>query len=101
MNAISIAEREMTEAELARTTAGFDEHTIEHGNPVQVRERYGFVAMDGDAFVGCATGLAYKNCETYGDWFYLTDLYIEKPYRRLGLGSAILRDLESRVARLG
>lgn len=101
MNAVSFVEREMTEAEFARMKAGFDEHTIEHGNAVQTSERYGFVAIDGESFIGCASGLAYRNGLAYNGWFYLTDLFIERGYRRQGLGSAILRKLEARVAAFG
>lgn len=101
MDAVSFIERELTEAEFARINAGFDEHTIEHGNPVQTSERFGFVALDGETFIGSATGLAYKNGGAYNGWFYLTDLFIEKPYRRQGIGAAILEKLEARVAALG
>ena len=98
---ISLVEREMTDAEFARMNAGFDEHTVEHGNPVQTSDRYGFVALDGATFIGYASGLTYKNGETYNGWFYLTDLFVEKPYRGRGLGAALLRQLEDRVASLG
>ena len=91
----------MTQAEFARMNAGFDEYTIEHGNPLQTSERYGFAALDGELFVGCATGLAYKNGAAYNGWFYLTDLFIEKPYRRQGLGANLLGQLENRIAALG
>jgi GNAT superfamily N-acetyltransferase len=101
VSAIQFFDREMTEAEFARMNAGFDEHTIEHGNPIQTSDRYGCVAMDGEDFIGCASGLAYKNGIAYSGWFYLTDLFIEKPYRGQGLGASILRRLEDRVAALG
>lgn len=101
MSAISLIEREMTEAEFTRMDAGFDEHTREYGNPVQTSDRYGFVALDGDAFVGCASGLTYKNGDAYNGWFYLTDLFVEKPYRGQGLGAGLLQRLEDRVAALG
>ncbi len=91
----------MTEAEFARLNAGFDEHTIEHGNPIDVEERYGFIISDGDAFVGSATGLAYRRDGTYNNWFYLSDLFVEKPYRGQGLGATVLAKLEARVASLG
>ena len=58
MTSISIVEREVTDAELVRLKAGFDEHAIEHGNPTEKSERFSFVAMDGEKFVGCASGLA-------------------------------------------
>ena len=54
MSSIRFVERDMTEAEFTRLNAGFDEHTIEHGNPVEMEERHGFIIMDGDAFIGSA-----------------------------------------------
>ena len=101
MNTIRLVEREMTDAEFARMNAGFDEHTHEHGNPIQTSDRFGFVAMSGNTFVGCASGLTYKNGETYNGWFYLTDLFVEKAYRGRGLGTTLLQALEDRVAMLG
>jgi GNAT superfamily N-acetyltransferase len=101
MSTIRFLEREMTEAEFARMNAGFDEHTLEHGNPIQTSERYGFVVMDGERFIGCASGIAYKDGPVYNGWFYLTDLFIEKEYRGQGLGAAVLRKLEERAAALG
>jgi ribosomal protein S18 acetylase RimI-like enzyme len=101
MHTIRIIEREMTDTEFARMNAGFDEHTREQNNPVQTSERFGFVVMDGETFIGCASGLTYKNGDTYNGWFYLTDLFIEKAYRGQGLGKAILSLLEERVAALG
>lgn len=101
MNTIHVLEREMTEAEFARMNAGFNEHTIEHGNPVQTSERHGFVALDGERFIGCSSGLAYKNGNAYNGWFYLTDLFIEPDYRGQSLGADVLKKLESRVTALG
>ena len=98
---IELVEREMTDAELTRENAGFDEHTLEHGNPVQTSDRYTFVAMEGMTFIGCASGLAYKNGDDYNGWFYLTDLFVERAYRRRGLGAALLSRLEGRIAALG
>ena len=101
MNRICFVEREMTEPEYACVNAGFGEHTVEHGNPVVTSERFGFVVMDGESFVGCATGLAEKHGHGYCNWFYLTDLFIEKAYRQKGLGAEVLGKLEDRVAGLG
>ena len=101
MNRICFAEREMTEWEFARINAGFDKHAVEQGNPVVTSERLGFVAMDGESFVGCATGLADKNDHGYGNWFCLTDLFVGKAYRRRGLGAEVLGKLEDRAAALG
>ena len=98
---VHMVEREMTDAEFARMNAGFDEHTREQGNPLETSERHGFVALDGDAFIGCASGLVYKMGDAYNGWFYLTDLFVEKAFRGRGLGAALLRRLEDRVAALG
>ena len=95
MDTISFVEREMTESEFAGMNAGFDEHTLEHGNPSEQSERHGFVVLLEGKFIGCASGLAYLN------WFYLTDLFIEKAYRGKGLGAAALGKLEAKAAALG
>ena len=101
MSEIKVVEREMTDGEFARMSAGFDEHTLEHGNPLQTSERYGFVLMDGETFIGCSSGLAYRNGTACNGWFYLTDLFVEKAYRKKGYGSALLQAVEARVALLG
>ncbi len=101
MSTIRILAREMTDAEFARRCAGSDEYTIEQGNPIQTSEQFSFVALDGETYIGCAAGVAYKNGLVYNDWVYLSELFIEKPYRGQELGAAILRKLEERVAGLG
>ncbi len=101
MTSIGIVEREMTEPEFARMKAGFDEYAIEHGNPTEISERFGFVAMDGEKVVGCSSGLAYRKTTGYGNWFYITDHFIEKTFRGRGLGTELLRKLEERVILLG
>ena len=101
MTPVNYAEREMSDAEFARMNAGFDEHTREHHNPVEVSKRYGFVAMDGELFIGCSSGLLYLHDETPNGWFFLTDLFVEKAYRGQGIGAALLALLEARVAALG
>ena len=101
MTSIGITEREMTEAEFARMNAGFDEHGAEHGNPKETSERHGFVATDGDTFVGCSSGLAYRKAVGFGNWLYITDLFVEKDFRGRGIGAKLLRALEERVACLG
>jgi hypothetical protein len=81
MNTKRFFERDMTDTEFAQVNEGFDEHTIENGNPIEIQERYSVVVMDGETFVGSASGLAYKGNGLYNNWFYLTDLFIEKSYR--------------------
>lgn len=96
-----IVERDLTEAEYQQMIDGFVQHAAEHGNPKDTSERLGFVAMDGDWFIGCASGLAYPKVEGYGDWFQLTDLFVDKEHRGRGVGKDLLLRLEERVRGLG
>jgi GNAT superfamily N-acetyltransferase len=93
--AITILEREMTAAEYARELEGFREHALEYGIPDLPETRHGFVALDGAAFIGSVSGLHY------GKWFYLTDLWLEKPYRKQGYGAALLRKMEEKAKQQG
>jgi GNAT superfamily N-acetyltransferase len=97
MSSIQLLDRDMTPAELAQMNAGFDQHALEFGNPPVPALRLGFVALDGEAFIGCSSGLANDACQ----WFYLTDLFVEKAYRGRGLGAVLLRTLEDKVCGLG
>ena len=101
MKPITILERDMTEVELTRMNAGFDEHARDHDVAAQDSDRFGFVALDGETFIGCSSGLAYKNGETYNGWFYLTDLFVEKAYRSQGIGAQLLAALEDLLYRQG
>jgi GNAT superfamily N-acetyltransferase len=101
MDELSLAEREMTDAEFARMKAGFAEHGRQHGNPPETAERFGFVLTDGDRFVGCSSGLAYKSELGYSGYFFLTDLFVEKEYRGRGYGTRLLAAIEAKLATLG
>jgi GNAT superfamily N-acetyltransferase len=101
MDEIDIVEREITPVELARMNAGFDENSLDNGVVLQSSERMGFVALDGDEFIGCVSGLAYKNGDAYSGWFFLTDLFIEKAYRKRGIGSQLLKALEDKILACG
>ena len=101
MNQINILEREMTSAEYERMQKGFDEHTLENDVAIQQADRFGFVASHSNRFIGCSSGLAYKNDQMYSGWFYLTDLFIEKAFRTQGLGSVLLNALEHKLVGLG
>src|SRR4051794_40465372 len=92
---ISILEREMTGAEYARELEGFREHALEYGISDIPETRYGFVAMNGEAFIGSVSGLQY------GKWFYITDLWLEKPYRKKGYGAELLRKMEDKAKQEG
>jgi GNAT superfamily N-acetyltransferase len=97
MSSILFLDRDMTPTELAQMNAGFEQHALGFGNPPVPSLRLGFVALDGETFIGCASGLAN---DAYR-WFYLTDLFVEKSYRKQGLGALLLRRLEDKVAALG
>ena len=101
MSVIEITERDMTSLELERMKAGFDEHTIDIGVVPQGNQRFGFVAMNGEKFIGCISGLAYKNGEQFNGWCYLTDLFVEKEYRLQGIGTKLLQLLEKKLLQQG
>ncbi len=101
MSEINIVNRSMTSEEFERMNSGFDNYALEMGVALQSSDRYGFVAMDGDTFIGCSSGLAYKNGENYSGWFYLTDLFVEKAYRLQGLGARLLMVLDEKITTIG
>ena len=98
---VSFVEREMTSAEYELVKLGFDTNLIDNGNPVETSERIGFVAIEEGVFIGCSSGLAARNGNIYNGWFYLTDLYVDKPYRKKGYGKVLLNNLEDRISSLG
>jgi hypothetical protein len=57
---IKFIERAMTDSEFARMNEGFHEHSIKHGNPKETEERFGFVALDKELFIGCSSALVYQ-----------------------------------------
>lgn len=91
----------MTDGEFARMKAGFDEHTLDQGVEVQSSERFGYVAIDHETFIGCSSGLAYQNGTDFSGWFYLTDLFVEKAYRKKGWGAGLLASLEAQIITVG
>jgi GNAT superfamily N-acetyltransferase len=88
---VHILERDMTDAEYARELEGFKEHALEYGIPDIPETRHGFVALDGYAFIGSVSGLRY------GKWFYITDLWLEKSYRKQGYGAQLLQNIEAKA----
>lgn len=97
MSTIGIIERDMTPSELERMRAGFDENAIENGVVPQNDQRFGYVAMDGEKFIGCVSCLACKNGDEFNGWCYLTDLFVEKEYRLQGIGATLLQSLETKL----
>ncbi|MHA1884312.1 MAG: GNAT family N-acetyltransferase [Promethearchaeota archaeon] len=101
MKEIRIIERDMTETEFSQMNAGFKDYKLLHTGVNQTSDRLGYVVMDGSKFVGCSSGLAYKNGENFNNWCQLTDLFIEKEYRRQGWGKIVLKKLEEKLISLG
>lgn len=99
--AIKFEERDMTNAEFKREQTAFDEHGLEFGNPPDKQERFGYVATDDGKFVGCSSGLAQKLKSKHGKYFYISDLLVEKEYRKFGYGKKLLKLLEDKVRSLG
>lgn len=101
MKKIKVLKRDMTAAELDRMRKGFDEHTLDNDVLVQTADRFSFTAVLDQQFVGCSSGLAYKNGAHYSGWFYLSDLYVEKDLRAQGLGRTLLNNLEKEIQLVG
>jgi len=101
MKKIKIIERDMTDVEFSQMNEGFQDYELLHIGVNQSSNRFGFVILDGSKFVGCSSGLAYKNGEKYNNWYQLTDLFIEKEYRGQGLGKKVLTKLEEKLISLG
>ena len=97
---VQFSYRKMTDKEFKREQAAFNEHGLEFGNHPEKQERYGFVATDDDKFVGSSSGLAYKRGSDYDKYFFLSDLLIEKEYRKFGYGKKLLSLLEEKVKEL-
>jgi len=101
MNKISIINRGMTAEEIKRMNVGFDELTIEEGLELEGSDKFSFVALEGNTFIGGVSGKAYKNGENYSGWFFLTDLFVEKEYRSKGLGTQLLKSIEEHAVSVG
>jgi len=91
----------MTPDEINRMNFGFDELTTEEGLELESSDKFSFVALEGNTFIGGASGLAYKNGENYSGWFYLTEIFVEKEYRSKGLGTQLLKSIEAHAISVG
>ena len=101
MNKINIVNREMTSEEIEQMNSGFDKLSLEEGVEIESSDRFSFVALKENTFIGCSSGLAYKNGENYSGWFFLTDLFVKKEYRSKGLGTILLKSIEEQVESAG
>ncbi len=99
--AIAFEFRDMIDIEYRREQEAFNEHGLEFGNLPEKQERFGFIATDNGKFVGASSGLANKNGDRYQPYFYLTDLLVEKEYRRHGYGKKLLLLLEDKIRLFG
>ena len=91
----------MTSEEIEQVNAGFDKLSLEEGVALESSDRFSFVASNGNTFIGCSSGLAYKNGVNYSGWFFLTDLFVEKEYRSQGIGADLLNALEEQLKSIG
>lgn len=101
MNDISIINRKMTSEEIKQMNVGFDKLYLEEGLEIESSDRFSFVASKGNTFIGCASGLAFKNGAKYSGWFLLTDLFVEKAYRSKELGAKLLKSIKEKVITIG
>jgi ribosomal protein S18 acetylase RimI-like enzyme len=99
MSRVRFIEREITDAELQLQDVRFREASMAQGNPPKTPQRCSFVASDDGDFIGCACGSTNGFSDEH--WFYLEELFLEKAYRRRGLGAEILKELEGKAAALG
>ncbi len=97
---IEIVRRDLTVEETAQMNSGFDQLSLEEGVELESSERSSFVASSAGDFVGCASGLAFKNGTTYSGWFLITYLYVVKESRSRGFGAELLHNLEARMRHL-
>lgn len=93
--------RDMTDIEYRQEQAAFDQYGQEFGNPKEQQERFGYVALKNGNFIGASSGLAQKFDNSCGKYFYLSDLLVEKDYRKKGIGKKLLGLLEEKVKSLG
>lgn len=91
----------MTPEEIDKMNSGFDQLSLEEGLEIESSDRLTFVALDGSTFIGCSSGLVYKNGENYSGWLFLTDLFVEKKHRSQGLGTDLLKTLEEQAIVIG
>lgn len=101
MKAVNIINRTLTPKEQQQVNLGFDALMKEEHVAIEQTEPIHFVAIQEDNLIGCATGLAHKNGGLYSGWFHLTDLFVEKECRNLGLGASLLKELETHLKTLG
>ena len=89
-------DREITKEELHYIYADFKEIEIQDGVPQVESKRHNIVVEDNGKVIGFASGLT-----NYTKWFFLSDLWVHKNYRRQGIGGKLLNMLEEKIKSIG
>ena len=89
-------DREITKEELKSIYDDFKDIEIQDGLPQIESIRYNVVVEENNNVIGFASGLT-----NYTKWFYLSDLWVHKDYRRQGIGAKSLRMLEDKIRSAG
>ena len=87
--------RNVTKEELKNIYDDFRGIESRYGVPEASQVRYNVTVEENDKLIGMASGL------TNHKWFNLTDLWIHEKYRKQGLGSKILKQLEEDIKSKG
>lgn len=67
----------------------------------KITAKYPYLVCEIDGkIVGYVYASAYSSREAY-DWTAMTSIYLDREYRRLGVGSLLYRELESRLRTMG
>ena len=101
MSEVTIHERDVDAEEIGLMSRGIDEYAAEHGDKRGQRKHVSFVAMDGDEWVGLASGWVPIQDGQCGDWFYLAELFVEAKHRGRGVGADLLRRAEETISSYG
>jgi len=89
--------REMTNSEYKKMMRGFNTHSREFGNEPFKQKRISVIISKDGEFIGSASGLTNENKK----WFFITDLFVDKKFRKYGLGVEVLKRLENRAKNVG
>lgn len=87
---IIVSERDVSRNELKVIYNRFKQIEMRDGIPTCEQDRNQTVADENGLLIGCTSGL------TNHKWFFLTDLWVCQDHRRQGLGSRLLRLLETK-----
>jgi GNAT superfamily N-acetyltransferase len=83
--------RAPTEREEKNAFACLKEHAAEAGASIPDNEAFSVLAMSGEKVIGGLIGYIFWN------WLYAYLVWVEKPYRRKGVGQAVLKQAEEKA----